>query len=124
MKPEDRQRIERCLEQIDAWRQSGVPLKQYTEHHSQYYPSGAPGWALRHTGAKRWATRCPPPSCKPARPRACPPHQSQRQHRAYASPRIRFSETLSFATQIRQPCGATNQTPTTALNAIASAAAP
>ena len=38
MKPEDRQRIERCLEQIDAWRQSGVPLKQYTEHHGQRYP--------------------------------------------------------------------------------------
>ena len=37
-KPQDRQRIERCLEQIDAWRASGVPLKQYTEHHGQRYP--------------------------------------------------------------------------------------
>ena len=37
MKPQDRQRIERCLEQIDAWRASGVPLRQYTEHHGQHY---------------------------------------------------------------------------------------
>lgn len=36
-KPQDRQRIERCLEQIDAWRASGVALKQYTEHHGHSY---------------------------------------------------------------------------------------
>ena len=35
--PQNRQRIERCLEQLDAWRQSGVPLKPYTEHHGHSY---------------------------------------------------------------------------------------
>lgn len=38
-KPQDRQRIERCLEQLDAWRASSVPLKQYTEHHGHSYVS-------------------------------------------------------------------------------------
>lgn len=36
--PQDRQRIERCLEQLDAWRQSGMALKKYTEHHGHSHP--------------------------------------------------------------------------------------
>ena len=36
-KPQDRQRMERCLEQLDAWRASSVPLKQYTEQHGHSY---------------------------------------------------------------------------------------
>ena len=36
-KPQDRQRIERCLEQLDAWRASGMPLKPYTEQHGHRY---------------------------------------------------------------------------------------
>ena len=36
--PQDRQRIEHCLEQLDAWRQSGMALKKYTEHHGHSYP--------------------------------------------------------------------------------------
>ena len=36
-KPQDRQRIERCLEQLDTWRASGVPLKPYTEQHGHSY---------------------------------------------------------------------------------------
>ena len=35
--PQNRQRIERCLEQLDAWRESGVPLKPYTEQHGHSY---------------------------------------------------------------------------------------
>ncbi|MEY4345877.1 MAG: hypothetical protein RL032_1709 [Pseudomonadota bacterium] len=35
--PQDRQRIEQCLEQLDAWRQSGMALKKYTEHHGHSY---------------------------------------------------------------------------------------
>jgi hypothetical protein len=36
--PPDRQRIEHCLEQLAAWRQSGMALKKYTEHHGHHYP--------------------------------------------------------------------------------------
>lgn len=39
MKPtsQDRQRIERCLEQLDDWRKSGVALKAYAEQHGHSY---------------------------------------------------------------------------------------
>lgn len=50
MKDTDRQRIERCLEDFDAWRTSGIKLKEYVHQRGENLAH----WRARLSWEKRW----------------------------------------------------------------------
>lgn len=50
MKDADRQRIERCLEEFDAWRASGIPLKIYVQQRGENLAH----WRARLSWESRW----------------------------------------------------------------------
>ncbi len=50
MKDTDRQRIERCLEDFDAWRASGIKLKEYVQQRGENLAH----WRARLSWERRW----------------------------------------------------------------------
>ena len=50
MKDTDCQRIERCLEDFDAWRASGIKLKEYVQQRGENLAH----WRARLSWEKRW----------------------------------------------------------------------
>lgn len=63
MKDADRQRIERCLEEFDAWRTSGIPLKIYVQQRGENLAH----WRARLSWERRWRQMLAGTYTQPAR---------------------------------------------------------